>query len=320
MFQVIAYYKFTPILDPEKFCDAHKGLCQSLTLKGRVYIAAEGINGTVAGSAENISVYKDRLLATAGFSETQFKTHSCQDIPFDRLIVKTRPEIVSLKAPIPLNPQEETATFLSPAEWRKMLESDADFVLRDVRNECETRIGHFEKAVLPPLDNFFDFPKWLDKNPLNKDKKVLMYCTGGIRCEKFSALMKKKGFTDVNQLQGGILNYTEQEGGAHFKGKCFVFDDRMSVPVDPSQTEPISRCEISGVPCDTYINCANMVCNKLFLCSREAAIAMQGCCSEACRQTPTRRPLQIDKLYIPFRRWYKYFETKGDVLNSLKDA
>ena len=157
--QVIAYYKFTSISDPEKFCVEHKELCRSLDLKGRVYVAAEGINGTVAGSAENISAYKNRLLATAGFSGTQFKTHACHEIPFDRLIVKTRPEVVSLRAPAKLDVPEKTAAFLSTREWRKTLESEKDFVLLDVRNDYESAIGHFENAVLPPLENFFDFPQ-----------------------------------------------------------------------------------------------------------------------------------------------------------------
>lgn len=305
--QVIAYYKFTPIPGPEEFCEEHKELCCLLNLKGRIYIAAEGINGTVAGSSEDIAAYTKRLLAIEGFRGTQFKAHPCDEIPFDRLIVKTRPEIVSLKVSDKLNVPEKTAAFLSPSEWRRTLESEKDFVLIDVRNDYESAIGHFENAVLPPLENFYDFPEWLEQNPVEKDKKVLMYCTGGIRCEKFSVLMKQKGYKNVFQLEGGILNYTEAEGGAHFKGKCFVFDDRMAVPVDPSETEPIGRCEISGVPCDTYINCANMECNKLFLCDRKAAIAMDGCCSEKCRQAPTRRPLNIEKLYTPFRRKHRCF-------------
>ncbi len=307
MYHVIAYYKFYSIAAPEGFCAEQKELCRSLTLKGRIYIAQEGVNGTAAGTAENIEKYKKHLCSLPGFENIEFKTHQHPVIPFDRLIVKTRPEIVSLKSSLKLNPQEETGRFLNPQQWRTMLESSEDFLLLDVRNDYETRIGHFENAVCPPLANFFDFPQWLKRNPMDKNKKILMYCTGGIRCEKFSALLKKKGFSDVNQLQGGILHYAQKQGGAHFKGKCFVFDDRMSAAVNPSQTEPISRCDISGVPCDTYINCANMVCNKLFLCSREAAIEMDGCCSAACQQAATRRPFHADQLYTPFRRKCRVF-------------
>jgi UPF0176 protein len=114
----------------------------------------------------------------------------------------------------------------------------------------------------------------------------------------------------VQQLHGGIIRYAQEEGGKHFKGKCFVFDDRLVVPVNPQDTEPIAKCEITGAPCDHYINCANMECNRLFICSEEGARQMEGCCSEACRQHPRRRPLDPAHVYKPFRRWYQYFQAK----------
>ncbi len=309
MYHVIAYYQFCAISNPDGFCNEHKELCRSLELKGRIYIAEEGINGTVAGTPEDIIHYQNRLRRQPGFENTEFKIHTCDFIPFERLIVKVRPEIVTLKVPIEMDPLKEKAEYLTPAQWRQMLESDEDFILLDVRNEYEGRLGHFEGAVIPPLKNFFGFPQWLDTNPLDKNKKILMYCTGGIRCEKLSVLMKHKGFKDVYQLQGGILNYAEKEGGKHFKGRCFVFDDRMSVPVNAEDSDqPIGRCAISGVPCDTYINCANMECHTLFLCSREAAVQMQGCCSDECKKAPTRRPFDVDRFTIPFRRRHQYVE------------
>ena len=138
-----------------------------------------------------------------------------------------------------------------------------------------------------------------------------MYCTGGIRCEKFSAFMKAEGFKNIFQLHGGIINYAQKEDGAHFKGKCFVFDDRLAVAVNPKEPDPISRCEISGVPCDTYINCANPTCNRLFLCAREAAIQMEGCCSQTCKDNPHRRPFKVESIYTPYRKWYCYAESKN---------
>ncbi|HKK45451.1 MAG TPA: hypothetical protein VJ964_08010, partial [Balneolaceae bacterium] len=135
-----------------------------------------------------------------------------------------------------------------------------------------------------------------------------MYCTGGIRCEKFSVLMKEKGWHDVNQLHGGILRYSKEEGGEHFKGKCFVFDDRLVVPVNEDDMEPIASCEITGKPADTYINCANMECNKLFVCSEEGARMMDGCCSKECRQSEYKRPFDPENAFRPFRKWYNYFD------------
>jgi len=307
-FTVILYYQFAAIDKPDDWVADHKRLCAGLGLMGRIYISDEGINGTLAGPPDAISKYKTALRSRPGFAQTEFKEDTCDRIPFARLIVKYRPEMVSLRVDENLDPQTEGGNRLEPAEWRKVIESGEEYVMIDVRNNYESRIGHFEGALCPDVDNFYDFPKWLEKSGIEKDKKVLMYCTGGIRCEKFSVLMKKKGYRDVNQLHGGILNYAREEGGRHFLGKCFVFDDRLVVPVNPADQEPISHCEITGDPCDMYINCANMECNRLFICSRKGAELMEGACSEACRKHPRRRPFDPDKAYAPFRRWYHYFD------------
>lgn len=119
--------------------------------------------------------------------------------------------------------------------------------------------------------------------------------------------MKEGGWDDVNQLHGGILKYAKEEEGKHFEGKCFVFDDRLVVPVNPNDLEPIARCEITGKPADTYINCANMECNKLFVCSEEGARIMEGCCSEECKESEFKRPFDPENAFKPFRKWYNYF-------------
>ena len=310
MFSVIAYYKFTPLEDPHFFCAGHRELCRRLHLKGRIYIAGEGLNGTVAGRSKDIAQYRQALTSTAGFEGIDFKEHSCHEIPFDRLIVRVRPEIVTLKSSVALDPCREHGRYLTPRQWREMLESKEDFQLLDVRNTYETAIGHFAGAICPAVENFYDFPDWLEQAPLDKGRKVLMYCTGGIRCEKFSLLMMRKGFKDVYQLQGGILNYAEQEKGKHFQGKCFVFDNRLSVPVGDAQEIPVGRCAVTGVPCDQYVNCANMACNKLFLCSPEGANTFEGCCSEECRRSSWRRPFDSANVYSIAQRWYHYFDEK----------
>src|SRR3989338_1188032 len=263
MYDVILYYKFYPINDPVQFCREHKKKCQDLNLMGRIYIAHEGLNGTLAGRHEDIAAYKKYLTSCPGFSDVQFKEDTCDYIPFTKLMVKTRPEIVTLKATIAIDPSQEQAKHLSPQDWREVLESDEDYFLLDVRNHYESVIGHFEGAICPDAENFFEFEDWLNRTPLEKDKKILMYCTGGIRCEKYSLLMQKKGFRDVNQLEGGIIKYAQKEGGAHYRGKCFVFDDRLAIPVEVNQKEPLARCEITGIPCDDYLNCGNPDCNKL---------------------------------------------------------
>lgn len=305
MYEVILYYNFSPIEEPERFCKEHKKFCKELGLKGRIYISDEGINGTAAGTKEQVNAYKEYVRSLPGFAETEFKTDEEDYIPFAKLICKTREEIVSLHMD-GVDPKNG-GNHLSPSEWRKVMESDEDYVMIDVRNNYESKVGHFKGALTPDLENFYDFPEWLEEANIPKEKKILMYCTGGIRCEKFSVLMKDQGWGDVNQLHGGILTYAKEEGGKHFEGKCFVFDDRLIVPVDPLKLEPIAHCEITGKPADTYVNCANMECNKLFVCSEEGAHLMEGCCSEECKQSEYRRPFDPENAFKPFRKWYNYF-------------
>ncbi|MFY0685307.1 MAG: rhodanese-related sulfurtransferase [Balneola sp.] len=304
MYEVILYYFFNTIEHPEQFAKQHKQFCKDLGIKGRIYISSEGINGTAAGTKEQMETYKKHLCSIPGFEQTEFKTDESDYIPFSKLICKTREEIVSLHKD-GVDPKDG-GNHLSPAEWRRVMEEE-DHVMIDVRNNYESKIGHFKGALKPDVENFFDFPQWLAEAEIPKDKKVLMYCTGGIRCEKFSVLMKEQGWDDVNQLHGGILRYAKEEEGKHFEGKCFVFDDRLVVPVNPKDLSPIAHCEITGKPADTYVNCANMECNKLFVCSEEGAHIMEGCCSEECKQSEFRRPFDPENAFKPFRKWYNYF-------------
>lgn len=315
---VSSYYFFHPVADVEAFRKDTFSTCKELGLKGRIYVSSEGINGGIAGTQEAVEAYKVHLWNTPGFEHTEFKTDPCDRVPFARLAVKIREEIVTLKAG-ELNPAEG-GRHLSPAEWREVLEKEKDYILIDARNNYESKIGHFEGAICPDVKNFYDFPEWVEQQNFDPNKKVLMYCTGGIRCEKFSVLMKKKGFEDVNQLHGGILNYAKEEGGAHFKGKCFVFDDRLVVPVNENDTEPISTCEITGEPADTFLNCANMDCNRLFIASEAGARKYEGCCSEECMDSPKRRPFNPDDVYAPFRKWYNYFGPEFKEISKNKDS
>ena len=205
MYSVILYYNFKKIENPQAFCREHKAKCKELNLFGRVYIAAEGINGTLAGTEANIAAYKKFLRSLPEFGDTEFKEDLYEKMPFVKLIVKTRPEIVTLGVPIEVDPRKG-GKHLNPEEWKQALESKNDFVLLDVRNNYESAIGHFEGAITPDIENFYDFPKWLQESKLDKNKKVLMYCTGGIRCEKFSVYMKEQGFKNIYQLHGRIIN------------------------------------------------------------------------------------------------------------------
>ena len=311
MVQVILYYNYVHIEDVSRFRADHYKLCSSLKLSGRIYIAEEGINGTLAGADKNIQKYKEHLLSLEGFEQTAFKVDTCEENPFRKLIVRIRPEIAALKATVKVNPGEAKAKHLSPEEWKKAIESDEDFIMIDVRNDYEYAIGHFTGAIMMTVNNFFQSEEWLDHCHIPKDKKILMYCTGGIRCEKFSLLMQAKGYTDVSQLDGGIIHYAHSIGDDHFQGKCFVFDDRLAVEIEKNQKKPLAECVITGKPCDDYINCANPDCNKLFICSAEGARKMQGCCSNECLEADRKRPFDPDNIYAPSKKWYQYFDSKS---------
>jgi UPF0176 protein len=302
-FTVLLYYKFFKIEDPQKWRDEHQLFCEKREIKGRVFFAHEGINGTVAGTIEACEEYKSFLKSIPGCETISFKEEHSKKVPFEKLKTKVRPYILNMgfKPEDDVDPSSVTGNHLEPHEWRQVLESDADYVLLDIRNNYESEIGHFKGAICPDLEGFTDFPAWVKDLDNYKDKKVLMYCTGGIRCEKYSSLMIKEGFKDVNQLNGGILNYKNKEDGAHFEGKCFVFDDRLAVDINKN-SETISKCFHCKEKEDKYINCANMECNKLFIICDDCAKKYAATCSEDCLNSGKNRPYDAENFRIPFRK------------------
>lgn len=308
VFEVLLYYKFVHLENPQGFREAHFAKCLELGLKGRVLIAREGINGTLAGPVEQTKAYKKFLHSLPGFAETQFKCEKVDSIPFEKLKVKLRPSVLNmgLKPEEDVDPSRLTAHHVSPVEWKRILDTEKDFVLLDVRNNYESRVGHFRGAICPDLEGFSDFPRWVEELEVHKDKKILMYCTGGIRCEKFSSLLLQRGFKDLHQLEGGILNYAREIGGEHFEGRCFVFDDRLVVDVK-TKPDVIASCHYCGSREDRYVNCANMECNQLFIVCDACAEKQGAACSEACRQAPWRRPFDPKSFRIPFRSKGKVF-------------
>ncbi len=262
---VILFYKYVPIAAPEVFTAEQRSLCESLGLKGRLLIAAEGINGTLAGPVESINRYVTALHRDERFADVQMKVSAGDAQTFPKLVVKVRREIVTLGLP-DLAPNRERQ--LPPAEWKRMLEEDSDVVLLDVRNRFESDAGRFEGAVVCEIENFRDLPAYVERLEPLKGRKVLMYCTGGIRCEKASALLQSRGFKDVFQLHGGIVTYQEQFGNEHWQGECFVFDQRMTVKVDDGLVQ-IGRCAHTGRPTSRFVNCLHDPCHKLFILAEE---------------------------------------------------
>jgi UPF0176 protein len=265
-FPVILFYKYVAIADPAVFTEAQRGLCAALGLKGRVLIAAEGINGTLAGPRAAVEQYVAALRADERFADIEMKMSAGDVRTFPKLVVKVRPEIVTLGAGIPLTADQDN--HLSPADWKRTLEEEPDVVVVDVRNRYESEAGKFANAIACDIEHFRELPSYVDRLAEHKDRKVLMYCTGGIRCEKASALFRSKGFRNVFQLHGGIVTYQEQFGNEHWLGECFVFDQRMTVRVDEALV-PIGRCAHTGRSTNRFVNCLHDPCHVLFLLAEE---------------------------------------------------
>ena len=263
---VILFYKYVAIADPAQFANDQRELCVRLGVNGRILIATEGINGTLAGPVDAVNAYVCELHRDPRFSDVQIKVSNGNANTFPKLVVKVRPEIVTLGAG-PLVPEQHNQ--LSPAEWKRLIEEDADVVLLDVRNSFESDAGRFEGALVCNIEHFRELPDYVAKLEALKEKKLLIYCTGGIRCEKASALLRSRGFENVFQLHGGIVTYQEQFGNEHWQGECFVFDQRMTVRVYDGLV-PIGRCAHSGRSTSRYVNCLHDPCHRLFILSEVA--------------------------------------------------
>jgi UPF0176 protein len=265
-YPVILFYKYVPIAGPERFAAEHSALCRGLGLKGRVLVAQEGINGTLAGPHDAIDSYVRTLRADERFADIEIKRSAGDASTFPRLSVKARTEIVTLGAPVPL--QADLHNHLSPAEWKRSIEQDPDILLVDVRNRYESDAGRFEGALTCDIEFFRELPAYIQKLEEHRNRKILMYCTGGIRCEKASALFRHHGFEKVFQLHGGIVNYQKEFGNAHWLGECFVFDNRMTVKVEENLV-PIGSCAHSGRSTSRFVNCLHDLCHALFLLAPE---------------------------------------------------
>jgi len=291
MVSVLLYYRFTPIDDPERLRAEHLQLCESLDIRGRIYIASEGINGTCAGSHDAIDHYERWLRAQPGMEEIAFKRDSAAFVPFRHLRVRVRPSLVNMGPEgDEIDPNVDGGEHLSPAAWRERLDRGDDVLLLDVRNPYEARVGRFRGAQEAPYDSFHEFTAWADALEPHKDKPVMMYCTGGIRCEKFSGLLKRRGFRDVAQLDGGILRYAKEEGGAHFEGEVFVFDDRLTVDIGGAPNTH-GRCVWCDKPTSHIRNCANMDCHALHIVCPACHTKSYGCCTEPCQSAERVRAL-----------------------------
>ncbi|MCI1858658.1 MAG: rhodanese-related sulfurtransferase [Sporolactobacillus sp.] len=291
-YQVLLYYKYVSIDDPAAFAREHLALCNRLALKGRVLVAKEGLNGTLSGTRRQTDEYMALLHRDPRFCDLVFKIDPADGHAFKKMHVRVRKEIVAFKLRNDIDPGVLTGKHLQPKDFLQAMQRE-DTIVVDARNDYETQIGHFRGAVLPDIRNFRDLPAWVEQHLTKyKDKTILTYCTGGIRCEKFSGFLLRSGFRHVAQLDGGIVQYSKdpEVRGKQYDGKCYVFDRRISVPVNRTgETVVVGRCHHCGKPCDRIVNCANPECNRQYICCEQCERTYHRSCSDACRHHPRNR-------------------------------
>lgn len=290
-YRILLYYKFVPIEDPVAFAAEHLKFCKELGLKGRILVAEEGINGTVSGTVEQTQAYMDAMHRDPRFADMWFKTDESDKHAFKKIFVRPRKEIVTFRLDEDIDPNELSGKRLSPKEFYEKMQED-DVIILDGRNDYEYEIGHFRGAIRPDVKASREFPEWIRNNLSdNKDKTVLTYCTGGIRCEKLSGILLKEGFKDVYQLEGGIVTYAKdpEVKGKLFDGKCYVFDERISVPINQEEDVIVAKCHHCGKPEDRYVNCANPWCNLQHVCCPECEEKHKRSCSKECEEHKDNR-------------------------------
>jgi UPF0176 protein len=227
---VYALYKFVTLNDYTELRDPLHNLMTKLEVRGTLLLAEEGINGTISGEQANMDIVISWLRADERLADLEYKISTHSEQPFHRTKVKLKKEIVTMGID-GVDPNQTVGTYVEPKDWNEII-SDPDTILIDTRNDYEYEIGTFKNAINPNTETFRDFPAYIEENlDANKHKKVAMFCTGGIRCEKASSYMKKAGFEEVYHLKGGVLKYLEdvKHDSSLWDGECFVFDDRVAV-------------------------------------------------------------------------------------------
>lgn len=297
-YRVLLYYQYVPIEDGENFAKKHLSECKSLGLKGRILVADEGINGTVSGTVDQTNAYMELMKNDPRFSSIIFKIDEAEQNAFKKMHVRYRPELVNLSLEDDINPLELTGAYLDPKEFREAM-LDENTVVIDARNDYEFDLGHFRGAIRPEIRSFRELPQWIrDNKEQFMEKRVLTYCTGGIRCEKFSGWLVREGFKDVGQLHGGIATYGKdpEVQGDLWDGQMYVFDSRIAVPINQKEHVIVGRDWFDGSPCERYINCGNPECNRQMLASEENEAKYLGACSHECRVHPNNRYIKAHQL------------------------
>ncbi len=260
-YQVLLYYKYVKIENPDEVMDVQRELCESLNINGRIIIAPEGINGTVEGRVSDTKKYISALSRSKIFKGIKFKKSKGTGEAFSKLIVRVRPEVVTAR--ISVDPTQISGKYITAEKLHRWFESKKEFYIVDMRNDYEYISGHFKNFIPSGIHNFFDLPDVLPRLEHLKEKTIVTVCTGGIRCEKASGFLLMNGFNDVYQLKEGIQTYMEKYPNEHFLGKLYVFDNRLTLGFNTSDPKHkiVGKCLHCSVPCDNYVNCEYDVCH-----------------------------------------------------------
>ena len=276
--KVILYYCFTPISDPTAMRFWQQNLCETLGLKGRIIISKQGINGTLGGDMDDLKKYVHKTKLYPGFKKTEFKWSGGTGNDFPRLQVRVRDELVAFGDPNIIEVDENGVVgggvHLRPEEVDALVaERGDDVIFFDGRNAFEAKIGKFTNAIVPNTESSRDFVEEIESGKYDhiKDKPVITYCTGGIRCEILSSVMKKRGFKEVYQIKGGIVRYGKKYGDdSLWEGSLFTFDDRLAIDFSP-KAKVIGECDSCKAPTKQFYNCRTATCHELVLLCDECA-------------------------------------------------
>jgi len=288
-YKILLFYKYVNIEHPEEVVQKNLQWCLQNEIKGRVFFAKEGVNGTVSGTIENIENYKLHLTSFPEFKDIWFKEDETDEHAFRKMHVRLKNEIVH--GDLENVSIEHGGKRISPEELFRLYSEGKEFVIVDARNWYESKIGKFKNAITPAMKNFREWKKVVDEDLKEyKNKTVVTYCTGGIRCEKASAYMVESGFKDVYQLDGGIVNFIKKFPDTYWEGGMFVFDERRVVnPNSREELLHIAECYFCGKPTSYYINCHNVDCDKIIVSCHECKVKNEYCCSDECRASLNKR-------------------------------
>lgn len=287
-YKVISFYKYVDIENPESISKEHLNWCLENGIKGKVYLAKEGINGSVFGDDESTDKFKTYLKSYKIFEDIWFKETPTDEIAFNKMFVRVKSEIVN--SGLTTTKLENTAPKLTPEQLLKFYEEKKDFLIIDTRNWYESKIGRFKNALTPQITHFREWTKVVETLSEYKDKTIVTYCTGGIRCEKASAYLREQGFKDVYQINGGILNYIQQFPDTYWEGGMFVFDDRKVYETNTKEElKYTAECHFCGKPTAYHINCHNQNCDKIIVCCHNCKVENDYCCSYECRASENKR-------------------------------